>query len=372
MKTFIVAMVAASGLCLAQPREEDPMNVRREGDRVFVENVPTLGWGRTGDTTFCGALAAAAKGMDVPCTYTSLMGDSALAFRVRWYRGTDKYPFCPSSPVGEFSPWDERAAKSIGVKLKYHVHLNQGFDMSRYADDIRASIDAGRPVLGYANKLDMGVIWGYDGAKQTFLFRDYYAGEKPLELPLKETKGLIAFVEKAGDAPPPRDRAIRAIRDAVADWTAKPTPAGEAKYLFGEAAYQEWIANLRDDKMPGAQRKQLFQPSWWTFCILADARSNARDYLRSIAPLFDAEPAARLQAAADLYAKSAALAYQPFGAKDAFFGPWSGKSIDDWTEPVRQREATILSEMHALDTKAIAELTAFLATIEQKPSQPDQ
>jgi hypothetical protein len=362
LKSLIAAVLLASSLCLAQP-EDEPMNVKREGDQVYVDNVANLGWGKTGDTTFCGALAAAAKGMGIETSYASLMGDSALAFRVRWYRGTDNKPFCPSSPVGEFSPWDQRAARSIGAKLTYHVHLGQGFDMSRYSDEVRKSIDAGRPVLAYADKYDMAVIFGYDSAKNTVLFRDYYAGEIVLEMPMNKTTGLIAFIDRTGDAPPARERAIEALRNAVADWTADPTPAHNAKYLLGDAAYSEWIKNLRDDKMPDDQRRKLFQPSWWTFCILADARSAARDYLRATAPLFDGETKAALERAGAMYAEASALAYTPFGAKDAFFGPWSGKSIDDWNADARKREADLLDQMRKLDAEAIKCIGEALATI---------
>lgn len=57
--------------------------MKREGDKVWIEGVPTLQWGKNRETTFAGALEAAPAVTRHPYTATQLMGFSGLAFRVR-------------------------------------------------------------------------------------------------------------------------------------------------------------------------------------------------------------------------------------------------------------------------------------------------
>src|SRR4051812_21712617 len=78
--------------------------------RVLL-NVPTLRWGDSRECTFAGALAAALTITDYPYDYTSIMGLTALAFRVRWYQAFTGRDWCPSSSMGE-GPEEIFAVKS--------------------------------------------------------------------------------------------------------------------------------------------------------------------------------------------------------------------------------------------------------------------
>ena len=51
-----------------------------------LDGVPTLSWEKDGQTTYCGALAAALSTTDYPYSYVDLMGLSGLAFRIMWPR----------------------------------------------------------------------------------------------------------------------------------------------------------------------------------------------------------------------------------------------------------------------------------------------
>ncbi len=362
------AIIIVMLLCGAYLHAGDA-KVKTDGTKTWIENVPSLAWGKTGETTFCGALNAFAQSRGVRTDYATLMGDSGLAFRLRWWRVEGGGPgWCPSSPVGEFNPWDERAAKSIGYKVSYRVHLDGKTDMSRYAGEVKVSIDDGRPALVYPTTFDVGLIYGYADDGKTVLVRDYFAPDKELSIELSKTKGLLGFLEPAGSPLDRREAATIALKAAVGDWRHGPEPidtgAGMGRYLFGDAAYAEWIENLRTaGKLEEADQKKLFQPSWWTFCVLADARMQASVYLRSIAPLFEGEAKAAIERAAEIYGQSAAVLGPVFGAKDAFFGPWSGKSIADWTDAVRTREVAILVRSRELDAQAIAEIEKAIAAI---------
>lgn len=355
-------MLLAALLVAAQRAESGPMNVSTKDGVTEIADVAPLDWMGDGQTTFCGALDRAANAMGIKSDYPTLMGDSALAFRVRWWRKDGGPGWCPSSPVGEFNPWSDRAAASLGLKIKFEVQLHEKQpDMGQYAEQVKKSIDEGRPVLVYAEALDMGVIYGYADDGDTIVVRDYYKGKKPFTLPLEKSKGLLGFIEKTGDRPAERERAALALKNAVADWHAAAekwnSRPGPGKYLLGDAAYAQWIDDLKSaGKLPEDDRKQLFQPSWWTFCVLVDARLSAQKYLTQIAPLFEGETRAALERAAASYGESARAGGAVFGAKDCFFGPWSGKSIADWNDDARAKEAELLTTMRDTDNKAMAEI----------------
>ena len=101
-----------------------------------------------------------------------------------------------------------------------------------------------------------------------------------------------------------------------------------------------------------------FLPNWWTFDSLVDARVAAAQFLRAAAPEFAADARGHLLKAADIYdqfVKSTAICFEN---KDAFLGPWTGKSLADWTPENRAREVAILTSARTLDEQAIAEIDA--------------
>jgi hypothetical protein len=93
---------------------------------------------------------------------------------------------------------------------------------------------------------------------------------------------------------------------------------------------------------------------------LADARTTAVSYLKENAPLLNQDAQAALARAASLYQKELQLLNTTFINKDVFLGPWTGKSITDWTPDVRRKEQTILGKARRLEIGAIAEIEKAL------------
>ncbi len=60
-----------------------------------------------------------------------------------------------------------------------------------------------------------------------------------------------------------------------------------------------------------------------------------------------------LSAALSVTDRPRPVAGEIFGQKTAFLGPWSGKSIADWTAAVRAREIDILTKMRDADKGVI-------------------
>jgi hypothetical protein len=183
-----------------------------------IEQVPALGWGRSGETTFCGALAAALKATDHPVSYDDLMGYTGLAFRMRWYQGpAGKQRWCPSSPVGEFPDEIAAAGRASGWTLRTEAHMEapEGANMGRFAGQIVESIDAGRPVLAYESRMNMAVIHGYRDGGRTLLMRDYFRGESDGGASAVEAEKIgpmLVFLEQPATPPPAKQSVLAGLR----------------------------------------------------------------------------------------------------------------------------------------------------------------
>ena len=201
-----------------------PGQVRRENGRVWIDGVPELRWGHSGECTFAGALAAALAVTDRPVSYGDLMGYSGLAFRIRWYRRFDQPDWCPSSPVGEFSEEIETVTRAIGWGVRQESEMGKDQpSMERFAPAIRESIDAGRPVVGYPDKdLNVAVAYGYEEAegRTAFLWNAY--GRSQLRVPAEDVGPWLMFLEAPAEpmAPMAALTQARQRRTGVArDWS---------------------------------------------------------------------------------------------------------------------------------------------------------
>jgi hypothetical protein len=114
----------------------------------------------------------------------------------------------------------------------------------------------------------------------------------------------------------------------------------------------------------------LFFVSWWNFSSLVDARAAAARFLRGKADLLNGEGRDALRRAAVLYEQEGARLGEGVGRKDAFLGPWSGRTIGDWLPAVRQREVEILGEARRTEAQAIAEIEKALAAEGVKVEAP--
>jgi hypothetical protein len=342
--------------------------VKRDGGQVWIEGVPTLGWGKRKECTFAGALEAASAPTPHPCKYEDVMAWTGLAFRVRWFRTHDGKGWCPSSPVGEFDEEIDAAQKATGWRFRVEARMDRqnAPHMENLAPDIAASIDAGRPVLAYAEQLNMDVIYGYADGGKTFLLRGYFKGEQPLVLKAAEI-GPMALFLKEHIAPPARRAALAdGLRIAVrnARRAGEPFHGVKGLYHHGDEALRLWADDLgRVDGLDEKQRENLFFVSWWCFDALWDARRSAADFLAAEAATVDGEARAALERAAGLYRREADRCAAAFRARDAFLGPWTGKAIGDWTPEVRGRERQILGELRRLDAAAVADLEKALAAL---------
>ena len=335
--------------------------VKREGSKVWIEGVPSLGWGKERECTFAGALSAALAVTDHPCSYTDVMGYTGLAFRVRWYHGHMGLRWCPSSPVGEFPQEIEAIQKATGWRLRCEIDIDAVEpDMARYQADIVSSIDAGFPVLAYEPKLNMDVIYGYRGAGKTLIIEDYFRDE-PVEAAPRDLGPFVIFLEEH-DTAMPEAEAIRAgLEIAVANWEREPMPGAKGKYHYGKGAREAWARDLGDvASLSDTERNLLHFASSWNCGSLFDARTAAVRFLGRAAEVLGGPAAESLKRAAACMEEEIDVLRVSFTEKTAFHGPWSGKDSSEWTEEVREREREILARAGEAEEKAMGEVRKAL------------
>ncbi|MEM7626178.1 MAG: hypothetical protein AAF333_11330 [Planctomycetota bacterium] len=348
---------------VAHFKPADPADrVRREGGRVWIDGVPRLAWGRATDLTYLGALEAAFVGSDRPLDLTQLMGDSGLCFRLRWARENEPLRWCGSGPVGEWP--EERAA--LNAATGYVFDWRYGHDTAGGAERVAAEIDAGRPILAYAIKHDVSLIYGYEDAGRRVVVRDYWATDDPHVMPIEDLTAITGWLT-AIDPPAPRADAVRAgLALAIERWHEPTQPSEkspEPHYHYGPNAYREWISDLRRaEPMTDEQRGNLYFLNGWTYCVLRTGRhDHAAKYLRANAGHLPADAAPHLEAAAACYDR-AARRLGKWDAADPTFGFVKQKPADGWTVETRQREIALLEDLHALDAEAIGHLEQALVT----------
>ena len=332
-----------------------------------ISGIPALGWGKSKECSFAGALESALSVTSLPYDYHTIMGVTGLAFRVRWWQPREGIGWCPSSPVGEFPEEIEAAGKATGWQLGCESLLDQEKpEMERFAPDIVASVNAGRPVLAYDAEYNMCVIQGYEDGGKTVLMRQYWKPEEVVRRAISDLPGFLIFLNPGPKALSPRDALEQGLRIAVRNWHRSdgPDPNEKGYYLYGRAALEKWSHDLGlFDELSEKEREILFFVSWWNFTSLEDARAAAVKFLHDGARLLEAEPRKALDRAAEIYQRESALLSRAKEAGDAFLGPWTGKSMADWTLEVRRREKFLLARARELEAAAIAEIEKALPLI---------
>jgi len=360
----------------AARKEKPPALPKRENGRVWIQGIPKLAWGRSGECTFAGALAAALCVTSHPYSYTRIMGYTGLAFRVRWYHRLDATEWCPSSPVGEFP--DEIKAVEQATGWRFHQEVMLGsppelWKMERFSPEIMKSIDAGLPVIGYPEDFNMGIVSGYERAENQTLFL-WNAYHKPEEYTMPDTRTgpFIIILREHQESPDARDAFLQAISSN--NWRRKSMPAFNPEkkglYLLGEDALSQWAEDIGNwDKWSEEERGNLFFVSWWCFTSLLDARRQAAPFLNEHADLFEENIGARIRKAAAVFGEEARLLDDVFTSKEAFLGPWSGKGISEWTPEVRAREQETLARIRQKDAAALLELDKAIALIKSSKEE---
>lgn len=367
-KAKLRAVLAAAAQEEITPMVQEVFNEHKlpeEFARKVLDSVPTLAWGTGRECTFAGALEAAMAVTEHPYTYAEIMGFSGLAFRARWFHGHTGARWCPSSPIGELPEESAAVQRATGWRFREEWHWGDKH-MDRFAPDIAAAINAGRPVLAYEPKLNVDVVYGYADGGKTLLLRDYFKGNEPLELPAANLGPMLIFLNDHAEPLGRRLAVIEAMNITVRNWRRDPVGTNKGKYFYGEAAFARWaddIVRAEEVAKTDAEWDNLFFVSWWNFGALADARNAAVSFLGQAAATLKGDAREALERVVAGYQQEGQILQAALGNNDAFFGPWSGKSIKDWSADVQKREHEILTEACKAEAATIAEIENVLAAL---------
>jgi hypothetical protein len=285
--------------------------------------------------SYAGALAGALTALSTPADVVEVAGRSGLAFLLNVTEGwTD--PGSPTLHSGNVARtgdeivalWREmtRGVEALGPRLEHdwdpeQYRFYRGLDETqrgrarRLFERVRASIDAGRPVVVWGLSVpEYGVVNGYDDESyHVSTFRHHLGqSEDPIRWDSLQAKGGLEaiFVEPAAVAGRPDDReaVARALRlgQGVGTFTFD-TPGHPIRevqhYLTGPAAYDEWARTLD----AGVKGTLYYEYNSYNSACLHAAREAAAAFLGRLAERQVGRPQAEpLAQAAKSYASAAA------------------------------------------------------------------
>lgn len=335
---------------------------RLNPDRNVIPGVPGLSWKSSGDCTFIGSLVAATSVTPFPCRYAATMGATGLAFRVRWFQGDPEPRWCPSSPVGEFPEEIKAARKASGWDLKLEW---EGDGIERLAPEFVSSIRAGLPVLAYDEGLNVAVVHGTEDEGRTVLMHDYFHGDEAVRRKTADLKMQVIFLGEHSEPLTALDASLQGLQLALRFHQMRHDPPGERRgYWHGVTAFEKWAEDLGlHDTLTDDERASLFMVNWWNYQSLVDARSHAAPFIRKAIPLFPEAAREHLEIAAFVYEKEADLLRTTFCEGDEFTGPWTGKTIRDWSHATREGEQELLRCAAEAEGGAMIHIEAALASI---------
>ncbi len=246
-------------------------------DKVFIENIPEMFFGKNTENTFIRSVQLALNALGESYSYDYLMGISGVAFRLHFHPD-----WCPSSadPTTGFDV-SKVLFKSLSYEAQfYSIDDNSFNDIRNLYQKIITQIDLGFPIVAINLKVcpDWGIITGYLKNKPGILCRTYY--DDNIEYSLAERAPWLSFfIGEKGEEIITDNLFINSLRIAVE--LAKTEEFGE--YISGFKAFEKWIEELKKLKEPKKVKKYIdkTETNWIIFNGLLDSRKAVLNYLAS-------------------------------------------------------------------------------------------
>lgn len=335
--------------------------VVREGNSVTITGLESEVWGNDSprQMSVIAAMDAALRAAGEDVSYDYLMGVSGGAFRVQ-------FSWCPSAAC---APCGFDCCKAATDAMGYQVRsfftrdpqddrlMEDNIAQARLA--LVATLDRGVPAL--AGSEECGLIVGYMDGGDRFLQRPY-SPQAPGYPPMKGWPWGVDILEKQAVAPARAEAIRKSLETAVELWR---TPK-QGDYWCGQAAYENWAADLRnDDRFTTMTKDNWFGMALgngYTYGSLWNARQCAAAYLRMVAPEMPAPMRAHLLRAAERYDALTQRMGEGFEGAACPWSlmPWILKDPANWTRPVREAQAARLLKIRDLEAQAVEEIEAAL------------
>jgi hypothetical protein len=312
-------------------------NIKVTLDKVYIEGLPLLEWGKNNDISFIKSAQLVFNALGENYSYEYLMGISAAAFKFQFH------PKCCAS-AGDITTGFDTANvlfKSVG----YHYELitindNSFEDIRALYKKIKQHINSGIPIIAINLKKhpDWGIITGYLKTKPGILCRTYF--DHAADYSLAEHAPWLSYFP--GNRKKPLDRELF-FRKALETAVQMATTEAFGDYKSGFAAFKKWILNLKEQ----AQSEKLFKEyevNLLLFCNLLDCRQAAFKFLITMNDLLKNGNSIIRQ-----YQKECELLKQ--GQK--FVLPSYHSKPKDWTKQIIHQQIDILASVFALEKKVI-------------------
>lgn len=252
-------------------------DVPPDSDAKLIAGVPHLSWNEM--SSFVGALEAIGHRIGDHSGYAFLSGVSGAAFRTQFFD-----TWCPSSPdptVGYNA--GEAVLKACGLSATWLHVSSDGKNKPQILDAIRKSIDAGMPVLAIdlVETPEWGIIIGYQKNGQELLCHTYFDKHRLYDVAQK-FPFAVAILKREGK--PPDE--VASIKQGFGIVVQNLTTEKYGEYYSGLAAFDKWMARLRDDdftKLDSAKLWNVVQANSWIFQRLVVDRKTGVEYLDIVA-----------------------------------------------------------------------------------------
>ncbi|MCX6840972.1 MAG: PDZ domain-containing protein [candidate division WOR-3 bacterium] len=318
-------------------------DVPPDSDAKLIAGVPNLSWNEM--NSFMGALEAIGHKLGDHSGYTFLCGVSGAAFRTQFFD-----TWCPSSPDATVG-YDAGAAalKARGLDATWLHVSSDGKNKPQILAAIRKSIDAGTPVLAIdlIETAEWGVIIGYQKNGEELLCRTYFDKHKLYEVAQK-FPFAVAILKREAKVPD-EDATVKQGFGIVAENLTTPK---YGEYFSGLAAFDKWMARLRDDdfsKLDSAKLSNVIQANYWTFSRLIADRKTGIEYLNIVAQ--------RMPGLEPRTAAVAALYKQELGVLEPLLEqlPCPGSVVPgwQWSKADRDKQIAVLTTARAFEEQAL-------------------
>lgn len=174
-------------------------SVKTENGMTYIDGVPALRWGQWTECTFSGSVTALLNTMEIPATYTDIMGVSASCYRMAMSTWGNWDPGSTLLQVNFGYVPDTNAGKAFGVEP---YCLSDADERDR---QVMCSIDQGIPVLICGGRCapEWGLVVGYEKTAQgtKFFGRSYFDVEGAPKEEIYTDNGYLLQNKYPGESP---------------------------------------------------------------------------------------------------------------------------------------------------------------------------
>ena len=326
-----------------------------------IDGLEQARWGAgQKENSVIGALEAALRAMGEPIPYEFLMGVSGGAFRLQMQQPN----WCPSAPHANCG---FRLYDTLAAALPWELASVDGEQAGEGGPPtapqaLLESIDHGIPA--FYSKEEESLVVGYEKDGERVLLRGYAAPREGYTaipvVDLLSSWGGFEVLRRKPEPPERRGTLVRSLEIAVELAHAKAFD----RYASGFAAYDVWIAGLRDASRfeDTERREQEMHANAHCYYSLVDARAAAASYLRSIAGEFDGEAGEHLSLAAEQYGRIHEILCRrcPTEVAPMRFALGEGGT---WTQEQREAQAELLEAAFGVERAAVRELEGALEAL---------